>query len=532
MWDQFKVIGWAQYRSLRNRLPRTNFGAAVMVALMGLWYLFWAGLSGVAGFAFSTLPTSTVARALPILLLGAMLFWQWLPILTMAGGWSLQFKKLQAFPISGNTLFWIESGLRLTSAPEMVLITLGVALGLMRNPALTTWGALLILLYVPLNLFLTLAIRETLLVSFHRSRFRELLSVSLVVVAVLPQFLMRTAAGEALKPLAKLILNASWTPWQLFTNVALDRHMAQSLLGAIAWTALIGVIARFQFGRALLNEETPRSDASQNAKRHPLMDGMVALANLCRDPVGALVEREIRSLLRMPRFRVIFGMACVLGLLAFFPMAFGKDAPGMSWVRENFLSVVDLYGLLLMADSLVWNAFGFDRGAAQFWFLNAPGLRLALAAKNVAAIIFIGLQNLLVLVITLSFRLQLTAFNVVSAILASVVMTLYFLAIGNLSSVTIPRAVDPSQTMRKQAGGKLQLWLLASTVGMVALVGFAYFARWAFGADWAAEAVFGLEFVIGIVVYRVAMDSAVARGMRDRERILELLAKDTAPVSM
>jgi len=53
---------------------------------------------------------------------------------------------------------------------------------------------------------------------------------------------------------------------------------------------------------------------------------------------------------------------------------------------------------------------------------------------------------------------------------------------------------------------------------------------WALDSDWALVGVLGIEFAIGLIVYRIATDSAVERGMRDRERILDILAKSSSPV--
>jgi ABC-2 type transport system permease protein len=84
--------------------------------------------------------------------------------------------------------------------------------------------------------------------------------------------------------------------------------------------------------------------------------------------------------------------------------------------------------------------------------------------------------------------------------------------------------------MKRQANAKVQLWILLCTLGMAALVGFAYLARWAFDSDWALLAVLLFEFAIGSVVYRVALDSAVERGMHDRERMIDALSRTSSPV--
>lgn len=532
MWRQFTAIAWAQFRSTRNRMGRSTVGGIVTGGLLVVWYVAFAVAGCFAGFLFSSLRIADLRHVLPMVLFGALLFWQWIPLLTMTAGWSLQLSKLQSYPIANGTFFWIETGLRLSSAPELVLLLLGLSAGLVCNPAIPALVGLTLLLYVPFNLFLALAIRETLL-TYSRGRFRELFAILFVALAVLPQALLRTQLGERLRPHFAAAVQLRWSPWRAFADLADGSPWwPRSLSVALIWTVAAWFVARRQFARSLRTEETPRAEvrSAQSGSRRGAADVAAAIARLFRDPTAALIEKEIRSLLRMPRFRVIFGMACVFSLLVFFPLGFGTG--GTSWIRENFLPVVNLYGLLLLGDTLLWNVFGFDRAAAQFWFLSSAGLRTAFHAKNLTAALFIALQNLVVLAAATLLRFPVTLFNVECAVLASVVVSTYFLAIGNISSVAVPRAVDPSQTLRKQAGGRVQIWLLGSALAMTALVGFAFLARWAVGHDWALLAIFGVELAIGVIVYRIAMESAVARGMRDRERILDALSKSAAPVSM
>jgi hypothetical protein len=66
---------------------------------------------------------------------------------------------------------------------------------------------------------------------------------------------------------------------------------------------------------------------------------------------------------------------------------------------------------------------------------------------------------------------------------------------------------------------------------MYALVGFAFLARWALDSDWALVGILLLEFAIGVIVYRLATESAIGRGLRECERLVEALSKGVSPVS-
>jgi hypothetical protein len=154
-----------------------------------------------------------------------------------------------------------------------------------------------------------------------------------------------------------------------------------------------------------------------------------------------------------------------------------------------------------------------------------------LRAKNLAAIIFMLLQTVAVWVLAAAFRVSVTPLSLINAFAASAVVAIFFLAIGNLSSVAIPKPMNPTQTFRKQASGRMQLRLTATSLGMLLLLGFAFAARWAVERNWALLAVLAFEFLIGLIVYRLATESAVARGTRERERILDELSKGASPVS-
>jgi hypothetical protein len=134
-------------------------------------------------------------------------------------------------------------------------------------------------------------------------------------------------------------------------------------------------------------------------------------------------------------------------------------------------------------------------------------------------------------VLAAAFQLSITPLALVNAFAASAVVAIFFLSVGNLSSVAIAKPMDPTQTFRKQASGKMQLRLMGSSIGLLLLLGFAFAARWALQANWALLAVLAFEFGIGLIVYRLATESAVARGTRERERILDDLSKGASPIS-
>jgi hypothetical protein len=116
----------------------------------------------------------------------------------------------------------------------------------------------------------------------------------------------------------------------------------------------------------------------------------------------------------------------------------------------------------------------------------------------------------------------------VNSIATEVVILVYFLAAGNISSISLARAANPRQTLRKQAGGRMQAFMFFCTLSMAALGGLAYLARWATGTYAASFAVLAIEFAIGCAVYWVSLQTAVERAIERREAMIEALSRSSA----
>jgi ABC-2 type transport system permease protein len=184
-----------------------------------------------------------------------------------------------------------------------------------------------------------------------------------------------------------------------------------------------------------------------------------------------------------------------------------------------------------LSDALLLNNFGFDRAAAQLYFSSPLALSIVVRAKNLAAVLLIGLQSLLVPLLSILFHMRVTVLSTVAGLASSAVATVFLLATGNMLSVYFPRPNDPRSAFRNQRGARIQLWLLACSLGMFVLVGFAFLARWATDRDWVLLAVLGLEFAIGLIVYRISLQSAIERALSTQEQIVAALSKNTAPLS-
>lgn len=531
MWKQIGAVAWAQFRISRNHLPRTNIGTVLSWLLLSVWYGLYVSFAILLAFKIPSVAIPQLTHWLPSGLFGVFLFWQVLPLLTLSSGWSLQLNKLQIYPVSSGALFALETLLRITSAPEMMVILLGAAVGLARHSGIPSGAPLALALFIPFNLFLQLAIRDLVLHSFERNRFRELFAIFIISVGVVPQLLFRSGLATKLKPYFFAAAGNHAAPWSEVASLSLGRFSRLDLALICGWIVLSFAVARSMFSRSLVAD-----DSFQTVHTTKLSGGRIEIsswpARIFSDPLAALIQKELQSLVRMPKFRVLFGISCILGIAVFVPMALNSGDPASDFMRNNLIPVVNVYGLLLLSDTLLLNAFGLDRGAAQAYFVTPVALQVVVRAKNLTAIIFVILQSTVILVVAFVARAPISRMSVTSGLLASAVVTVFLLAAGNFTSLAMPRPIDPRQTFKKQAGAKMQIWLLACSLGLFILLGFAFLARYAFANDWVFVLVLLFEFSVGLIVYHLGLQSAVERGLRNRETVVELLSKSSSPVSL
>lgn len=533
MWPQVGAIVWAQWRITRNHLPRTGAGSWLMAVLGFLWYCAFGAISLAILKLCSVAEPAWLGEWMPAGLLGVCAFWQIVPLITLTGGWSLNLKKLRGFPVATSSLFAIEVLLRLTTAFEMLLLVIGACIGLALNPGVPQPDFLFLLLIIPFNLLLSLGIREFILHSFARNRLREIFALVVVSIGLLPQLLLHSSLGGKATPYALRLARGRALPWAEVARLSTGTFSFASFEAALLWLTAAYAFARFMFARGLAEEETmrPSEVATPTASRKGLKiwESIIELpSRFFPDPLGALIQKELRSLVRMPRFRVIIGMACFFSAVVFFPLS---QASG-SFMRGNFLEVVALYGMLILSDALFWNIFGFDRSAAQIYFSTPVELKRVIQAKNLTALGFVAVQNLAVLIVAILLRFITSPVSILAGFSCTATVAIFFLGAGNISSVTSPRAVDPAQTLRKQTNAQRQLWLLGCSIGMFILVALGMLARWSLGSEWALIGVLAVEFGIGVIVYRVTMDAAVEKALARREEIIDALSKGGSQIAL
>jgi ABC-2 type transport system permease protein len=533
MWNQAGAIVWAQWRSTRNHLPHANLGGMLFTGVLtAIWYGAFAYMAVLAGILLSD-PGELAAfhKILPAALLLCFLYWQVIPVLLTSMGASLDLRKLLVYPIPKRALFVIEVILRVSTGVEMLLILTGASVGLFLNRNVPVWAPFFLALFVIFNLFCSTGIRDLLVRLLAHKRAREIVVFIFVIAAALPQLIFFRGSQGRLRQFFGGEPSALF-PWTATARLALGQFSWKSLSVILAWTLAAYAFGRIQFERGLEFDAAEASArGSSSTRRVSRLEWWYQLPNaVLRDPLAALIEKELRFLSRAPRFRLVFLMGFSFGLLIWAPIAFGRLSTQRSFLSDNYLTMVSVYALLLLSDALFWNCFGFDRSAAQVYFLVPVKMSTVLAGKNLAAAFLVLMEIVAIALVCALLRLPLTGLQILEAFAVTCVITLFILAVGNVSSLYNPRAVNPVKTMKTAAQSRSQALLMLAFPLTLVPVALAYLARYAFDTEWAFFGTLLFGGVVGVLVYFYSLQSALKAAVDRRERIISALSRGEGPV--
>ena len=529
-----RAILRAQWLSMRfSRLGAGRRSAAITIVLAIVWYGFWTLVAVMAAF-FAASPTlrAQIETWLPVALLGVFLYWQLMPVASANMGASLDLRKLLLYPVPRGSLFLVEILLRLTTCIELLLVLAGLGVGLLRNPAFGGWRLLArvppgMVLFAAFNLTLSAGLRSLIERLLSRRGIREIVALLMMILAVLPRLLMVTGARlHRLEPLLPAARTLIW-PWAAASQFMLASPAAGATLAA--WTAAGLLFGRWQFMRSLRFDMQAAQAARTPAKDQAWTDRLYRLPSLfLPDPLAAMVEKELRSLARTPRFRMVFVMGFSFGVIVWLPSAMHRGAHLN--VSSYFLPLVSLYALTLLGQVTYWNAFGFDASAAQIYFLAPVSIRRSLTGKNIAAALFIFLEIGAVSLACWLLRVGISAGKIAEAFLVSGIAALYLLGIGNLGSVNYPRAMSVLRVSAGGARGRTQgLVFILYPVALLPII-LAYVARYAFDSQTVFYASLAGATVLGAGIYYMATESAAATARTRRETILAGLSRGEGPM--
>ena len=534
--NQARAILWAQWRSMRNFFPRRGVGWTAVVGL--IWYGLWAA----GAWAVMLLISSPITVSLSGIFLLVFLYWQVVPVLMAASGASLDLRKLQAYPIPVTQLFALETMLRVTASIEVMLVLTGAGIGILRNPTLHPWNVLALLLFAGFNLVLGVGLRDTIARILARRRIREAAFFLLILCAALPQVLFTRGRGFQGRMRALLTRDAwlGW-PWTATSDFVQGHDMLRSLVVIGGWLAAAGLFSYWQFRRTLLfDAQAASARAAQSSGVSGFLEQFISRVSerffrlpsaLLVDPLGALIEKEVRFLTRSPRFRLVFLMGFTFGLLVWLPVALGRQGASQSFLGANYLTVVSVYSLLLLSEACFWNFFGFDRSAAQIYFLAPVSFARVMIGKNLSALFFIVLEIAMIALVCGLLGMPLRPLTLAESFGVAGVISIFLLAAGNQLSVRQPRPMNPAASFRSGSSGRLQAMLFVIWPIAFLPAGLAYLARYAFSSEAAFFGVLAVDAAIGAIVYKLSLDSAVAAAEQLKEQMVTALSRGEGPIT-
>ncbi|MFN7939552.1 MAG: hypothetical protein U0R19_39865 [Bryobacteraceae bacterium] len=530
--NQALAILWAQFRALRNMYPRSGkLGIILSLLLTVVWYALWVvGAVAVAYVIEETKDLHMLERFLTPALLLAMLYWQVIPIFKVTAGASLDMRRLLVYPIPHGQLFHLEVMLRMSTAVEMLVLLLGAEVGILLNPTLPARYALALLPFVITNIYLSVGIRDQITRWLAWRRFREAMVIFIVLIAGLPQVLLRTGINEDYRKYFSFGQFPLW-PWTATGRLFVGDWAPANWAVMIAWMAAAYLFGRWQFERGLrFDQEAARSHGSEASASGGFYDRLLSLpSRLIPDPFATLVEKELRSLIRAPKFRVVFLMGFSFGLLIWLPMAFGRRGGGM--ISEYFLPITAAYSVMLLSEVTMWNILGFDRSAAQLYWLAPVKATTVIVAKNIVTAIAVTLEFCIISVVCLLFRLPMNPLLVFEAYIVCMVFQLFLMSIGNLSSLLYPRPVDPNESWKRASATRFQAMLLLVYPVLAGPLVFAFYAQTKWESPWAFFGVMAFLTVAASLSYAYSLERAEQIASERKEKILTSLAQGGAPVA-
>lgn len=537
--DQVRAILTAQLKAIFNRFGGgSSAGRGFFWISSVLWYGFICFLAWLAATSLPEVKSpDTLAAILSSGLLLAFLFWQFVPVMLATTGVSLDLRRLLVYPIAPSRLFAIEVALRVTTGIEVLILLAGATAGLLRSPIVPLWAPLFLLPYIAFNLLLSAGVRDLLARLLSRRGVRELVIFGIVLLSALPQLLTVLIPPEQWKILFSRYSTGAPDlplPWQSAAALCTGHITLFSILSLALWTVLAAWFGFSQFLRGLRWDADERRSAERASSSRNTLAFFESFYSLPRrflpDPLAILIEKDLRVLSRAPRFRLVFFMGFSFGLIIWLPLVLGRQrAPGV--FSENILVWVSLYAALLLGEVLFWNSFGFDRTATQAYYVLPVSISTVILAKNITATFLLLLEIACVTAATLLLRVRYPLYKIPEAFAVTLLLCLFLLAIGNLTSTHYPNPVDPNQSWRHANRGKVQGLLLLIYPILAIPVALSYLARYAFDSEWAFYAVLASAFVVAALFYAVSLDSAVRAADHRKEQILAALARGEGPIA-
>ncbi len=517
------VLVRLKLRMLRNRIAHTSVMSLIGFVL--LWMgAFGGGILAGAGFAAAMRYfDDSLPRVLAVGFNLAGLAWIVVPVVAASLDDSLEPRRFELLPLATGRL---ASGLLIAGmvGPGAIGTALALGAGLMYGTASATTAIPLLIVSIAATLAMVATARwiTTVLSDLlRRRRSQEIVAMVMGLLLAVPGLASVAIAenGLAVDDGSASLLDALvGTPFGSFAGAAAS-IAGGTWLAALAWlTYGLGylVLMAWAFGRALDRLQTRSAVSGPKAvSEHSSL--MPARIPLPVGPIGGVAAKELRYLRRDVRVRAQFlGGAVAVVVIGF--------TGGLALLDTPYAPFLAAAASFIVVTSVIPNQFGFDGGS--FWGYQTAVGRMGdvIRGKNLG-------WGIVAAPVALGFALAAALASgrwvyVPAALIASAVVLLVWMAVGNLVSIVGGfRLPESNMFGNRNVSGTAFIWSLvgilasgvlmlpaAASVGLPALV-------WGPGAATVGALV---ALAYAAVLYRIGLSWA------DRlvdSRALDLLAR-------
>jgi len=501
-------LRWSMFsHSLRSSKGALELGARTVANL--LYAAMGVAIGFGAGAGAYLIASNNAWEYLPIVLWSMCFLWQMVPIMLASFQEQFDLGILLRFPVLFGSYFllYVVSGLVDISTILGGLCSIGILVGVtMARPDLFGWTLLSLAVFAAFNILLVRAIFAWIDRWLAQRRTREILGAIFMLMILSAQLLnpalhQRRHPGHNGQPGQRQSveqqteeLKARYGPWLHTANqvqswlppglaaqalqqaAAVRQPGQQSGYGALPALGSLGVLGIYTLaaGGALaarLKSEYRGENLGQAPSRKKVSKRESGWLPNAAGPIAAVIEKELRSLLRTMPVLYALGMPVVM---VFFFSAMYRNGPSRhGHPFAAFALPIGVAYALLGFTQLFYNNLGAEGAGIQLYFLSPTPIRSVMLAKNLfhsALFLF----DALVAGVVVSLRIGAPTPETIAATAAWLLFALPSnLAVGNIFSVTMPYRVNPGRMARQrgsQANALLSLLVQLGILGTGAAV--------------------------------------------------------------
>jgi len=540
---QLAAIARVRWQLFAHSL-RTTKGALELFSRIVLTLVITAGgLGGAVGLGSGAYFFVSEGKPewLAVLLWPVFLFWQFFPVMASAFTETLDTSNLLRFPLDYRSYVVVRlvyGALDPSSALGGLWLT-GIAVGIgIANPHLFPWAAFVLLLFGTLNVLLTQMVFAWVERWLAQRRTREIFAVVFFLVMISFQLVgpMMNRYGPTSTPLLRKF-GAEASPLQRVLPPGIAaRAIAQAMGGrqgaALAFLGFLGIYGvvilrvlsvrlRAQYRGENLSEV--QRDVSSRDRKQGVRPGW-DLPGLS-GPVTAVFEKEFHYLSRSGP--VLLTLITPIFMMLIFGFGQGRARPDGGFLQRSpdlGFPAGAAYALLLLTN-MIYNNFGADGGGIQFFLASPVRFRTVLLGKNLAHMVVLSLELLVVWVgASLLFRPPTPAIAI--ATLAGLLFAAPAnLAVGNLLSLYSPKRIELSSFGRQRAPQMTVLISFAVHLVVFGLGAATLFVAHYYHNLWLATAIFATFAVITFTGYRLVLRRADRLALARREVLTSELCR-------